>query len=101
MSRYRVELSPRAKAELQAIATWWRENRSDPEPFDREVAMAVMLLGEHPEAGAPFLRARRPGVRRMLLRRSQQYVYYEFDRSAEIVHVLAIRHTARRLPPRF
>jgi 5-keto 4-deoxyuronate isomerase len=26
----------------------------------------------------------------MLLRKSQQYVYYEFDRSAEIVHVLAI-----------
>jgi plasmid stabilization system protein ParE len=100
MSRYRVELSPRARAELRSITTWWREHRFDPEQFDRELAMAVTLLAEHAEAGAPFLRARRPGVRRMLLRKSQQYLYYEIDPSSEVVHVLAIRHTARKAPPR-
>ena len=100
MSRYRAELSPRAKDELLSISTWWRENRSNPEQLDQEFAEALMLLVEHPEAGHAFARSRRPGVRRLLLRKSQHHLYYEIDRRFEIVYILAIGHTARRRAPR-
>ena len=100
MSLYRAELSPRAQAELRSITLWWRENRSNPELLDREVTMALTLLVTHPEAGPLFRRARRPGVRRLLLRDSQHHLYYDLDHSSKIVRVLAFWHTARKRTPR-
>jgi plasmid stabilization system protein ParE len=90
-----VVFVPEARAQLLSADQWWRENGADPDLLEREVASAVALLIAHPEAGARFLRARQPGVRRLLLRETQHHLYYRVERDRGVIRILALWHTAR------
>lgn len=65
----------------------------------REVADAILLLVECPDAGARFHRATQPGVRKLLLRRTQHYLYYRVDDERRMIRVLTLWHTARGHDP--
>lgn len=99
MARLRVKVDLPAAEELRRIARWWRVNRpANPGLLKRELADARALLAERPDAGA------RVGgipadVRRLLLPRTQYYLYYRVDRGARCVIVIAIWHTARGSRP--
>ena len=60
------------------------------ELFARELAEARRLLEASPEIGTPFL-ARHPNiVRRVLLPKTKNHVYYIFDRIENIVIIVAV-----------
>lgn len=64
-----------------------------------EYARIVLgLLADHPEAG--HVHEPDPRYRRILMPRSQLYVYYRFDRELGIVLIVAVWHTARGKLPR-
>jgi plasmid stabilization system protein ParE len=96
----RVYLAAEAEAQLNAISAWCKANSSElSTTLLAELEQALILLARTPSMGQPFLRATRQGVRRLLLRRSQHWLYYVHQRN-RAVYILAIWSTARgTIPP--
>ena len=87
----KTRLAAPARKQADRIDRWWRENRSAVgDLFARELAEARRLLESSPEIGTPFL-ARHPNiVRRVLLPKTKNHVYYIFDRIENIVIIVAV-----------
>ncbi len=96
----RVVIVEGAEAQIRRTLEWWNEHRpAAPRMFVDELERAVLLLAEAPDAGGAT-RTRRPGTRRLLLRRTRLWLYYTYDRRHEVVYVLAIWGAQRDgLPP--
>ncbi len=100
MTRH-VVLVDEAEQQLKRIDRWWLAHRqASPDLFLDEFDQAIDLLSELPDIGSPFKRTNRPGIRRLLLRRSNYWVYYFHDRRRSIVYILAIWSTFRGSAPR-
>jgi len=95
--RHRIIFLRPARSHLREAAQWWRENRVSPELLERDLDAALGLLAQLPDIGAPVLQ--RPGVRRLLLRKTQYHLYYRVDRAAGVVRIVAFWHTARGSEP--
>lgn len=100
MARYRVDVTPKARAQIQKISGWWRANRlKNPGLFREELLVARLLLARFPGAG-PMLDSPEHGdVHRLLLLRTQHHVYYVVDEEQRVVTILAVWHTARGSGP--
>ena len=97
----RVVLVDEDEQQLKSIDQWWVANRqASPDLFLDELAGAIDLLSELPDIGSPFKRTNRPGIRRLLLRRSKYCIYYFHDRHRSMVYILAIWSTFRGSDPR-
>jgi plasmid stabilization system protein ParE len=98
MKRFRIRLQEEAEAQLNQIEAWWRRHRREhPDLVAEELAEAGRTLAAAPEAGESF--PRRRGVRRLLLPRSQYWIYYRVDDDAHDVRIMAIWHTSRGKGP--
>jgi plasmid stabilization system protein ParE len=99
MSEFRVELSPRARAQFVTVQTWWIENRrAAPGLFVEELEEAMRILSSSPNFGAIYRFV--PRIRRVLLPRTRYHLYCSVDDVACVVRVLAIRHASRGSGPR-
>ena len=97
---WRVLVSGPARAQLRVIGKWWIANRPKaPELFEEEVDRGLAFLAEAPLMGA-HVSLRRPGMRRLLLRKSRYHLYYTIDETAGVVEVRAVWHTSRGKTPR-
>jgi len=68
---YRTGILPRALAEVQAIAAWWRKNRpAAPRLFQQELDLALANISERPEIGPKARLRSHPNARTYLLRRT-------------------------------
>jgi plasmid stabilization system protein ParE len=93
----RVELAPRAHAQVRLIDEWWRANRlSAPNLFADELASALEQLERGVAFGVvyPFPLFE---VRRFLLPRSRYHVFYSVD--GDLVKVRAVWHASRGKGP--
>ncbi|MCA9707858.1 MAG: type II toxin-antitoxin system RelE/ParE family toxin [Myxococcales bacterium] len=97
-----VRVSPQAVEQVRAAQRWWAANReAAPSPLRDELAKGLQRLAELPEIGPPYPNDRVPGVRRLLLRKSQYHIYYVYDaRGPGLVVVLAIWSARRGREPR-
>ncbi len=96
----RVVLVDEAEQQLKTIDHWWlAHRRASPDLFLDELDQAIGLLSKLPDIGSPFKRTDRPGIRRLLLRRSKYWVYYFHHQHGPIVYVLAIWSTFRGSDP--
>ena len=87
--RVRVELE--AIAQMRAAVLWWRENRPAAGNLAlQELREAIALLREQPDAGAIYRRYRAGAVRRVLLPKTRNHLYWEHDADAGILTVLAL-----------
>ena len=89
----RVELAPRARAQVRLIDEWWRENRlASPTLFAEELADALEQLERGVLFGVPY-----PfplfEVRRFLLPKSRYHVFYSVE--GDLVNVRAVWHALR------
>lgn len=99
MPRHRVLISAEARAQLRAIAAWWRKERAEtPTLLRQELSEVSQRLALLPGAGAPYPAAGED-VRRILLPRTQHYVYYIVDDQARTVTVVTVWSTARGKGP--
>ena len=97
---YRVLLSQEAEGQLLAAHNWWVENRpASPSLFLDEFEEMASLLEILPDAGHLFRRATVSGVRRILLRKSNYWLYYVSHRSRSVVYVLAVWSAHRGSDP--
>ena len=86
-----VRISAKAAEQAEQLDSWWSENRPlAPALFAREFASAVALLRIAPGAGARFQRSAVPGVRRIVLQRTRNLVFYIYSRNADTVHIIAV-----------
>lgn len=98
--KLRVELAPDAREQIAERGRWWRKNRPKNRGlFRQELRAAIDMLSERPEAG-PIAEDAGAGVHKLLLPRTQHYVYYRIDWTGQRVNVLLVWHTARERPPR-
>ncbi|MEK6606293.1 MAG: type II toxin-antitoxin system RelE/ParE family toxin [Myxococcota bacterium] len=99
MKRYRVEMSPAAHAQADAIAAWWVTNRPAARSlFSDEAQAAEKQLEKTPLVGGRYRRGRE-GMRRLLLPRTRYHLYYVVDEGALVVRIHAFWHTARGKGP--
>jgi addiction module RelE/StbE family toxin len=97
MAGYRVGFTPRALADVQRVAKWWRTNRpSAPRLFQNELDLALLRIAAHPEIGASIQLRVYPDARTYLLRKSGYVVLYNVDDAAGVVAIARVRHTHRR-----
>jgi plasmid stabilization system protein ParE len=100
MSRLRVVLTENALDQLEQIDAWWHTNRpKNPTLVEAELREAIQALSAQPEAGTIFARRGVRGVRRLLLPRSQYYVYYRVNRDEKQVQIVAVWRTSRKKGP--
>ncbi len=100
MKRYRVELSPEALEQAQAIRAWWIENRpAAPDLFADELGAAIRKLGAVPRIGARYEATTLREMRRVLMSRSRYHVYYTVDDDSRLVRIHAIWHASREHGP--
>ena len=65
-----------------------------------ELETAYALLEELPFAGEAIPHSRIPGLRRVLLGKTQYHLYYVVSEEEELIEVLSLWHTSRGHRPR-
>jgi plasmid stabilization system protein ParE len=82
-----LRLTPRALAEAKRIGAWWRRNRpAAPDAFEQELATALDRIARSPGLGRPYAEGHlEVPVRRVLLPRTLNHVYYAVDGEGVVV----------------
>ena len=97
----RFKISPRAGQQIRTASKWWIANRTAaPTMLVDELEAAYTLIVDMPFAGEGVPHSRISGLRRVLLGRTQHYLYYVVSEDAAVVEVLSLWHTSRGRPPR-
>jgi hypothetical protein len=88
----KTRLAAPARLQADRLDRWWREHRPDvADLFARELDAPRELIGDAPEAaGAPHVERGETLVRRILLPKTNNHVYYEIDRDKRRVMILAV-----------
>jgi plasmid stabilization system protein ParE len=101
MVDFEVRVAPRAQAQLDDAAAWWRMNRpAAPTLPLGEFEAALLRLRHTPASGANYRQNGFRLVRRVLLPRSRYHVYYTVDEATRAVNVIGFWHATRRRGPR-
>jgi plasmid stabilization system protein ParE len=83
--------SAEAEDDVEAIDAWWRENRLDaPRLFAEELSRACEELQRKPLIVKPYGERRGMVVRRWLLRKTEQHVYFVADTENDQITVLRV-----------
>jgi plasmid stabilization system protein ParE len=83
-----IAVTGAAEEQLRDIVEWWTIHRdTSPQLVMDEFERCVALLKSSPDAGVRFHRARAPGVRRLIMRRTKHHVH---DDANAIVYILAV-----------
>ena len=96
----RVAVRPEADSQIDAIDLWWiKHRRASPDLFLDEFADAKRDLQLAPKIGRAYRRRGIAGLRRLLLIRTQYFVYYVYDASTGVVSILSVWSALRRRGP--
>jgi plasmid stabilization system protein ParE len=86
-----VKFSPRARRRVTLVSSWWRSNRRAASMlFDEELEHAIQQLETQPTLGAVYQSVEDEVVRRLLLPKTQQHVYYVIDEALRAVVIYTI-----------
>ena len=96
----RVDISKRARRDAERIDAWWREHRDARELFAQEFQEAIRFLKTVAHPGTPFPTERRPGLRRLLLPKTERHVYFEIFDTEQVVRVVSVWGAPRERPPK-
>jgi plasmid stabilization system protein ParE len=93
-----VEVTPRAAAQIERAASWWRLNRPAAQgAVADDFEAAIQLLAQQPGVGSRSTSQRYPDLRRLFLSRLSYHVYYRVE-PGKIV-ALAFWHASRGTGP--
>ena len=96
----RVKVTKRAERRIEVVDTFWRTNRLDaPNLFKEELTAAENRLSEDPYAGKACVINGKP-LRRLLLERTEQWVYYVVRARQEFVVVWTVWGARRGRDPK-
>ena len=96
----RIEIGKRARRQVERESDWWAKNRPyAPTLFDDELAAAFRRLLTEPACGVGYPTARRPGLRRILLPRSEYHVYFALERGGSVIAIHSVWGARREREP--
>jgi plasmid stabilization system protein ParE len=96
-----VRLTAPARRQADRLDRWWRANRPlAVDLFARELDGALRQIGEAPEIGPPYVERQGTVVRRVLLPRTKNHVYYEIDGDEGVVMILAVWGAPKKRGPK-
>jgi plasmid stabilization system protein ParE len=97
----KLKVAKRAEQQADRIEQWWKESRSSaPRIFADELESTIRLIRETPGVGVRWPSARRPGIRRVLMPKTEHHVYFRVDEATATVHVLAVWGAPRGSGPK-
>ena len=97
----KLRIGKRAQREAARAEAWWGTNRpASPHLFTRELEETFAHICAVPGAGVPWPTAARPSLRRILMPRARNHVYFRVDARAQVVHVMAIWGAPRGTAPK-
>ncbi len=97
----KIEIGKQARRQAERASSWWRENRMHvPGLLDAELERALQLLLVMPNAGVSYATARRPGLRRLLLPKTEYHVYFAFERGGTVIVIHSLWGARRARGPR-
>lgn len=80
-----------AAQQLREIVDWWIANRAAATTLALdEFEHCVRLLESSPDVGLRFHRTPVPGVRRVVMKRTKNHVYYVHDADNAVVYIIAV-----------
>ena len=94
-------LAERAQRQIAKIEEFWFEHRFDAATlFTDELAATFHMLATVRQAGARWPTPQRPALRRILMPRSSNHVYFVVDEASQTIHVLAVWGAKKRRTPK-
>lgn len=96
----KIVLLDEARAQFEAEAAWWEENRDAKALFIDEFARAVEQVGSLPETGQRYRQARGKPIRRVLMKKTGCHVYYFHDHGSNLVEIHSVWGSRRRRGPK-
>ena len=95
-----VVFTPTAERQVERAQAWWAENRpAAPDAILGELRAGLQLVASQPACGAPVVRARFAGVRRIFLGQIGYFLYYRVAPRKQRLEVLAFWHSRRGSMP--
>lgn len=85
---------------MKVVATWWRTHRRAADLFDDELEAALDMLQRQPDLGAEYASLDGEIIRRVLLKKSAQHVYYAVDGANGIILIHTIWGARRGRGPK-
>jgi plasmid stabilization system protein ParE len=93
-----IRISERAASQIERSEDWWREQRPDARELFREELQAVLgQLEQMPHLGQIYQGGRRV-VRRILMPRTRNHVYYQVIGDDEVQVVTVASAVGKRAP---
>jgi plasmid stabilization system protein ParE len=87
----RVVFTPEADGHADAMDAWWREHRpTAADLFARELAETVLILGDFPTLGTRYQARSGRELRRLLLPKTKNHVYFEVHPEQQLVTIHAV-----------
>ena len=97
----KVRFSPRARRRVKLVAKWWRDNRpAAPTLFYDELETAIEMLMAQPMLGAEHRTLDGVTIRRVLLPRSLQHVFYGVDEEKGVIVIYTVWGATRGRGPK-
>ncbi len=96
----KLRLGRRAQQQIRRIEQWWVEHRAAPELFADELEQTFRHIASVRTAGIGWPTGRHPTLRRMLMPRTGNHVYFVVDEATGAVFVLAVWGAPRGAGPR-
>jgi hypothetical protein len=87
----KLRVGKRAQEQANDMEAWWVENRpAAPTLFVDELEATFRYICRVKSAGVRWPTPRHPNMRRILMPRTNNHVYFVVDDKTEIVHVYAV-----------
>ncbi|MGH7438618.1 MAG: hypothetical protein ACRENE_23260, partial [Polyangiaceae bacterium] len=87
----KTRLAAPARKQATSLHRWWRKNRrASPDLFARELEAARKFIASTPELGTVYVERNGTVVRRVLMPKTRNHVYYEIDREHRVAIILAV-----------
>lgn len=97
-------MAPRALQRARIITDWWRENRPGvADTFEREfeeVTSKLIAMSPRSPIGTVHTVNRGKTIRKVLLRKTKQHIYYSIDDVSDTVVIRTIWGARRGRPPK-
>jgi plasmid stabilization system protein ParE len=97
----KLHLGKRARSHIEREEAWWAENRpAAPDLFAREFKEILEHIRSTPGAGVRWPTATRPSLRRILMPRTLNHIYFRVDDAKGVIRVLAVWGAPRERGPK-